>query len=340
MFKINSKSSVILLCYFIVNSCYADSNNTQAESIYDWAEKKYSHFFSPEHAETQSIDIDANHWHYRYYPETNNYVGHQGNQLYVSGDVFGGLLYIDEVDAFYEQNFNQLVDLTDIILEQQSTNCVDYIKKYQSSVNDINRNISFQGELTITLSNDKCVFTSNAIPNHDFNDALGSFNTDVSEQNQQYEVTTSPMQNSVTTALSLRTDNAIFLNGVKLDILSAGCFEVSDGKSGCFDINEPWRYDPMFGEGGFGTDSHHAHAQNEGTYHYHGSPNALFEFNTAIVSPVIGFAADGFPIYGSYFNDQGVIRKALSSYSLKTGSRVAINDVNPGGNYDGTYVDD
>jgi len=75
----------------------------------------------------------------------------------------------------------------------------------------------------------------------------------------------------------------------------------------------------------FGTDSHNAHTQPEGTYHYHGSPVAMFYSDTAVVSPVIGFAADDFPIYGSYFDDNGTIRKATSSYQLKQGSRIDIS---------------
>lgn len=135
-------------------------------------------------------------------------------------------------------------------------------------------------------------------------------------------------------------DNAIFLNGVKLDLLAAGCYGVADGKIGCHDSDQPWRYDPMSEFADFGTDSHNAHTQPDGAYHYHGNPNALFYTNVDIISPVIGFAADGFPIYGSIFDDNGVNRAAKSSYQLKTGDRIPIDSVNPGGSYDGTYVDD
>ena len=57
---------------------------------------------------------------------------------------------------------------------------------------------------------------------------------------------------------------------------------------------------------------------------------------------MIGFAADGFPIYGSYFLDPATstVRKAISGYTLKAGSRGTQSNTNPGGNYDGTYIDD
>ena len=58
-------------------------------------------------------------------------------------------------------------------------------------------------------------------------------------------------------------------------------------------------------------------------------------------SPVIGFAADGFPVYGSYFldPDSGAVRKAVSGYTLKAGNR-PISATDPGGVYDGRYIDD
>ena len=51
---------------------------------------------------------------------------------------------------------------------------------------------------------------------------------------------------------------------------------------------------------------------------------------------------DGFPVYGSYFLDDGIgsIRKAVSGHTLKTGSRGVKSETNPGGDYDGSYIDD
>ena len=90
----------------------------------------------------------------------------------------------------------------------------------------------------------------------------------------------------------------------------------------------------------FGADAHNAHSQPDGTYHYHGDPMSMWDDNPGDNgSPVIGFAADGFPIYGSYFNDNGTLRKAVSGYELKQGARPEEPD-GPGGVYDGTYIDD
>ncbi|NEQ75808.1 MAG: YHYH protein [Okeania sp. SIO2C9] len=223
-------------------------------------------------------------------------------------------------------------DITDVILKKRKPSCADYVKTYTSSVKDLKSNQEFKGNLSVSVSGDKCIFTTNAIPNYDFNSS--QFVTDVSAQNLTLEVTTNPQQASKNTELSLATDNAIFLNGVKLDLLSAGCYGVGDGKIGCSDMEQPWRFDPMSSLNDFQTDSHNAHTQPSGIYHYHGSPVALFDSENAIVSPVIGFAADGFPIFGSYFDDNGTVRKAKSSYQLKEGERQEIKCENPGGIYD------
>ena len=127
-------------------------------------------------------------------------------------------------------------------------------------------------------------------------------------------------------------------NGVVVDLLAAGCFGVGDGKIGCNDLSSAWRYDPMSPSANFGTDVHNAHTQPDGRYHYHGDPLAMYG-ESSEVSPVIGFAADGFPIYGPYFDDGGTIREARSGFSLKIGSRPS-GASDPGGDYDGTFVDD
>ncbi|NQZ89407.1 MAG: YHYH protein [Colwellia sp.] len=96
----------------------------------------------------------------------------------------------------------------------------------------------------------------------------------------------------------------------------------------------------MFVANGFLVDTHNAHSQGNGSYHYHGKPNALYlDDNDSVVSPLVGFAADGYPIFGPYFDDNGTIRKAVSSFQVIAGSRPSGTD-SPGGTYDGTYRDD
>ena len=226
-------------------------------------------------------------------------------------------------------------DITNILLTSRSGSCVSYIGEYQSSVVDIQRAVDFNGSVVITQSGNECIFTVNEIPNHNFNDASADFATNVAEQQGSYRVTSSATIATNNTELSLQTTNGIMLNGVLLDILPAACYDTGNEplgqeRIGCGmdQIDHPWRYDAMSPYNGFGTDEHNAHTQPDGTYHYHANPMALFEQDCGILtlaSPVIGFAADGFPIYGSCFEENGIANKALSSYKLKSGARVTVN---------------
>ena len=239
------------------------------------------------------------------------------------------------------------IDITDIILVSRSGDCATYVQSSFSNVLDIQRDTAFTGTFEITLDGENCIFTSNAIPNHNFNEAPAQFANPVSEQNLSFTLPQDPSQNSQSEDLSLQYDNAIFLNGVKLDLLAAACYGVGPDplgqeKIGCSDVGTPWRYDPMYSGNNFGTDNNNAHTQPDGTYHYHGDPMALYDDGGQTESPVIGFAADGFPIFGPYINDNGTIRMVSSGYALKEGERESIEGEGafPGGSYDGTFRDD
>lgn len=250
-------------------------------------------------------------------------------------------------------------DITDTVLTETSTDCSDYAGTYTSSVADVNNGTNFEGSMTVSTSGSECVFSTNSIPNHDFNDGSASFATDVAEVDKTYNITANPTATGSDTALTLGQVSVIFLNGAVLDIFPAACYGVGSEplgseKIGCTDNDSAWRYDPMYSGNDFGTDTHNAHAQPTGLYHYHGDPLALYDVSsTSTASPVIGFAADGFPVYGPYFNDGGTVRAAEPSWQLRTsngGTRnlTDILDINPdyyedespGGTWDGTYRDD
>ncbi len=125
---------------------------------------------------------------------------------------------------------------------------------------------------------------------------------------------------------------------MKLDLLAAGCYGVGNGKIGCNDMGAPYRYDPMAKTANFGTDEHNAHTQPDGTYHYHGNPMALFEQTRPTEpSPLIGFAADGFPIFGSTISSWAE-RCARRAQAFSSSQATAA--VGRGCAWDGTFVDD
>ncbi|MFT7470278.1 MAG: hypothetical protein ACI8XU_000166 [Kiritimatiellia bacterium] len=304
-----------------------------AQAVFDFAEAAYPDLLSPAAPEIQEIQG----FYVRFYSDTGIYLGVQGDNLYAIGGAVGpDLVSVGKINSLIAVSDT---DITDLLLTNRREECSYYAENRFSNVSDIKRSMQFTGSITMTVEGSECVLLSNSIPNHNFNDATAAFATQVSEVSAEFKIPTQPTFASTATPISLATDNAVFLNGVKLDLLAAGCFGVGDGNIGCNDIDQPWRYDPMSQLTMFGTDANNAHPQPDGTYHYHGNPKALFDQNAMSQSPVIGFAADGFPIFGSYIDDNGQIRAVTSSFQLLSGSRPSSTD-DPGGTYDGTFVDD
>lgn len=323
-------SSAILV---FATSASADTREN-AITLFDFAEATF-----PELLPAPSPELQEIQGYYVKEYSSGIYLAVLGDNIWASGDYLGpDLQYIGTLQDFIADMLME-TDISDALLSNRRPICSFYADNTFSAVRDVQRNVLFNGSLTITVEGSECVFRSNNIPNHDFNDAVANFATDVAEITNEARIPLEPTFANEPTGLSLVTDNAMFLNGVKLDLLAAACYNVGDEKIGCDDIDQPWRFDPMSPLNSFGTDSNNAHTQPDGAYHYHGNPMALFDQEPNTESPVIGFAADGFPIFGTYIDDNGTIRAAESSYQLKSGTRPSSAD-DPGGSYDGTYRDD
>lgn len=151
------------------------------------------------------------------------------------------------------QNYGYIIkdnngeNITNKILSKRSPYCSNYVGNYFASANDFNLDIENSSYMTITTNQKDCIFVSNGIPNHTYDDAKkGAFPNKVTPQYQIYVVSKNPKQATKPTSLSLRMDNAIMLNGVKVDLLAAGCYGVGDGKIGCFNPDAKWRYNPAY----------------------------------------------------------------------------------------------
>ena len=321
-----------LAIVLISHQSIADTH-TNAIALFEWAETQYPQLLSP--SDTQVQEIQG--FYARYYADSDVYLGVQGDDVWALGPSLGSnIVYVGKIDSLIT-----LLDtnITNAILTNRRASCTYYADKLFSAVEDVKKGVLFSGNLDISIDGSECVFSTNSIPNHDFNDSTASFATDVAEVAAVFGIALEPVFASSSTALTLVYDSGFMLNGVKIDLLAAGCFGVGDGNIGCHDIDQPWRYDPMSPLVGFGTDIHNAHTQPDGTYHYHGNPQALFDQSGDIASPVIGFAADGFPIFGSFIDEASTVREVNSSYKLLSGNRPSGAD-SPGGIYDGSFVDD
>lgn len=132
-------------------------------------------------------------------------------------------------------------------------------------------------------------------------------------QNFVYQITRNPVQNTGTpTAVGLG-HIGVWTNGVSV-------FNVSDAMS--YNNQGIWNRNAYYWEGS-GFDNCLGHPQQQGEYHHHVSPTCLYNQSDSLNhSPIIGYAFDGFPIYGAYAytntNGTGAIKRMKSSYVLST----------------------
>jgi len=96
-----------------------------------------------------------------------------------------------------------------------------------------------------------------------------------------------------------------------------------------------------------GVDCNNAHVQPNGKYHYHGTPTSYLNSLNASSSTMtlIGYAADGFPIYYKYAyslanNSSSDLSIMTSSYQLKSGNRPGDGITSPCDTFNGIYSND
>ena len=217
--------------------------------------------------------------------------------------------------------------------------------------------LAFTSSYNQVISGTDRVITSNSIPEHMvglFGMGPGSLNPNaISEQNESYTITMNPMEAGSLTSLLSTTGmgpNAgpqysfgVLLNGVELDPVAAEPFP----HEGAMSPNVNWEWNLEALNVNLGLDCNSAHVQPTGKYHYHGSPILFLEsLNVPIdAMTLIGYAADGFPIYYKYaYSDASDSNSSVvamsSSYQLKSGSRGGDAVTAPCGTYDGVYSND
>lgn len=196
---------------------------------------------------------------------------------------------------------------------------------------------SVEAAATITLTSNESVrsIVADGLPDHSTGAFPNASNPNsISTQSYRFSMPTQPSVNSNAT-MAERYVFGVALNGVIFDPATAE-FWNRDRSSG-------WNYEAFGAQTqNLGLDASNAHVQPNGAYHYHALPDALYERLANASGPtLIGYAADGFPIYGplSYAdaNDasSGLV-EMQSSYVLRSGTR----DSGPGGAFDGTFTAD
>lgn len=226
---------------------------------------------------------------------------------------------------------------------------------------------------TVQYSADWVYATTKGIPAYPTGPFLDGNPSLASDQNAIYKFPLNPTENTGTKTATTPGNIGVFINGVSLFDYRDGVAWNTSGSALCGGPGNPmcpggpgatmdWNRDAIPAEkAGFDCSKGHPAM---GNYHHHQNPSAfkldqvvisticnlydadgLYTINASQHSPLIGFAYDGFPIYGAYgyanSNGTGGIARMKSGYELATYS-VRTNypdgtDVADGPAVDATY---
>lgn len=171
---------------------------------------------------------------------------------------------------------------------------------------------------------------ANGIPDHEVGQFPNPYNPNtISEQSVSASYTLTPIETEVARTMGGRSGVVGYvLNGVKIDANTAGtCNDTGDacslaGGTGAWSIEALGQTHFNFGD-----DENHAHVQPGGSYHYHGIPEGfvakLSGGNPAM--NLIGWAADGFPIYARYGYSEAT--DSTSGIKVMKGSYGFVKDI-------------
>ncbi len=196
---------------------------------------------------------------------------------------------------------------------------------------------------TVQYSANNVYVSTKGVPAYTTGPFLDGNPSQASNQNAIFKFPLSPVQNTGTPTSTTMGNIGVFINGVAL-------FDYRDGVSwsnscGCLKGGPlggtgdgVWNRDAIKAEmGGFDCSKGHPAM---GNYHHHQNPSAfkldlsvvsticnlydadgLYTIDSTVHSPLLGYAYDGFPIYGAYgyknTNGTGGIVRMKSSYTLR-----------------------
>ncbi|MFD0964761.1 YHYH protein [Pseudofulvibacter geojedonensis] len=231
-----------------------------------------------------------------------------------------------------------------------SINCTSNIT-LDTSRGACNETLNTTPTFSNTVNGNTRTITANNIPNHMvglFGGGQGSLNPNaISAQSSNYTMTVNPtVASSLTPLLGSNGPDysfGVLLNGIELDPIAAEPWP----HQGIMNPNVNWEWNLEALNVQIGLDCNSAHVQPTGKYHYHGKPTLYLDglnVNTSAMT-LIGYAADGFPIYYKYaYSNAGdntsTVVEMTSSYQLKTGTRPGDGVTAPCDVYTGVYSND
>ena len=184
----------------------------------------------------------------------------------------------------------------------------------------------------VRYSADSVYVTCTDIPDYTIGPWPGNPNI-AKNQNFTYRIPRHPQMNSGTAVTVPLGHTGVWKNGVSI-------FNTLDAMS--YQNQNVWHQNAEVVEGP-GFDACGGHPNQQGEYHHHVNPACLYNSqDSSKHSPLLGFAFDGFPVYGAFAYDKtngtGSIRRMKSSYrmrnitqrtSLPDGTQLSSNEYGP-----------
>ncbi len=164
----------------------------------------------------------------------------------------------------------------------------------------------------VQYSDSNVYVSATCIPWYDVGPWPGNPNVP-SNQNFVFKITRFPQQNTSMPVKTPLGHIGVWTNGVSI-------FNARDGHS--YNNQNIWNQNAIVVEGA-SFDSCLGHPDNNGEYHHHLNPQYLYDDADSFHhSPIIGFAFDGFPVYGAYgfanADSSGGIKRMKSSYQYRS----------------------
>ena len=242
--------------------------------------------------------------------------------------------------------FFVFVFILDIYPRQRVIRKHDVIGKKKLNLLPANYKLSFQSE-SLIIKDDFIFISGNGIPDH----LVGRFPNKsnphkILPQKYNFKINCNVNTNKKSEPLDLAlTKNSRVSHGRPFGVsINSVLFDPGTAEFWMGDKELGWNYCALGASIPLGLDDNHAHVQPNGSYHYHGIPTGLLknlDFNYYNHSPLVGWSADGFPIYVliGFKSDTEELIEHKSSFQLKSGYRPN-PPYGPGGKYDGTFVQD
>ncbi len=251
-------------------------------------------------------------------------------------DVSAGTDYSNATYTFQSDTGDQPGDF---YFTDRTPSCAAFVGNYEANIIQGKNESFYTSQLTVDYDNGLCTFVSNWTPNHNI------FGDETRQNNYLYQDHHAVAVPAAPQFLHKDDDpgleftrvgqaQAVYLNGVQSAYLPGGCYYAWEQSPGSgyranfvqecrFTDDDTWgqyRWVANHPDSAHVVDDHNGHTAGH-HYHYHGNPKTLYDLTGATESGVVGFASDGFPIYGPYIEENGVVRQVETSYQIKKGIR-------------------